>query len=111
MSLPPSASVEGSLDTADGKCVISHLLNVQEIISSVQDDTAGAIAVFIGMIRFTGSSPSVHSHSTGTTRNSFKGYSSICPSNPLQCMTTNHRQSSDTFRISSIYEIGAQNHG
>ncbi|KAF7784276.1 hypothetical protein Agabi119p4_441 [Agaricus bisporus var. burnettii] len=56
MSLPPAASVEGSLDTAEGKCVISHSLNVQEIINSVQDDSAGAIAVFIG-----------------TTRNSFKG--------------------------------------
>lgn len=54
MSLPPAASVEGSLDTAEGKCVISHSLNVQEIINSVQDDSAGAIAVFIGMIRVVG---------------------------------------------------------
>ncbi len=49
MLLPPAASVEGSLEIPKGKCVISNSLNVQDIINSVQDDSAGATAVFIGM--------------------------------------------------------------
>ncbi|KIM85141.1 hypothetical protein PILCRDRAFT_817130 [Piloderma croceum F 1598] len=53
----PSASIDISLRTQEGLCVLTHHpLNVDEIISSVSDDTAGATAVFIG-----------------TTRNSFKG--------------------------------------
>ncbi|KAF9453865.1 MoaE-domain-containing protein [Macrolepiota fuliginosa MF-IS2] len=56
MSLPPAASVEGSLEISEGRCAISFSLDVQDIINSVQDDRAGAIAVFVG-----------------TTRNSFKG--------------------------------------
>ncbi|KAJ3563445.1 hypothetical protein NP233_g8941 [Leucocoprinus birnbaumii] len=56
MSLPPAASVESILEIPEGTIAISHSLNVQEIINSVQDDSAGATAVFIG-----------------TTRNSFKG--------------------------------------
>lgn len=49
MSLPPAASVEGSLEIPEGRCVISYSLNVQDIINSVKDDGAGATAVFIGM--------------------------------------------------------------
>jgi molybdopterin synthase catalytic subunit len=54
--LSPSTSVEASLTIPEGVCVLSYSLDVQQIISSVQDDTAGANAVFIG-----------------TTRNYFKG--------------------------------------
>ncbi|KXN90075.1 Molybdopterin synthase catalytic subunit [Leucoagaricus sp. SymC.cos] len=56
MSLPPAASVEGSLEIPEGTCAMSYALDTQQIIKSVQDDRAGATAVFIG-----------------TTRNSFKG--------------------------------------
>ncbi len=53
----PPASVEAVLDTADGIAVLTYSpLDVQQIISSVGDDRAGATAVFLG-----------------TTRNSFKG--------------------------------------
>lgn len=48
MLLPPAASVEDSLEIPEGKCVISNSLNVQDVINSVQDDSAGATAVFIG---------------------------------------------------------------
>ncbi|KAF5355715.1 hypothetical protein D9756_003725 [Leucocoprinus leucothites] len=58
MSLPPAASVESSLEIPEGTIAISYSLNIQDIIKSVQDDSAGATAVFIG-----------------TTRNSFKGKS------------------------------------
>ncbi|KAI0068247.1 molybdenum cofactor synthesis 2 [Artomyces pyxidatus] len=51
------ASVEGRLDTPNGTCVLTYEpLDAQQIIASVQDDAAGAIATFIG-----------------TTRNSFQG--------------------------------------
>ncbi|TFK41212.1 molybdenum cofactor synthesis 2 [Crucibulum laeve] len=56
MDLPPSTSVEATFEIPEGICVLSYSLNVQQIIQSVQDDAAGATAVFIG-----------------TTRNSFKG--------------------------------------
>lgn len=53
----PSASVEAHLETEHGISVLTYgKLAVQEIISSVGDDRAGATAVFIG-----------------TTRDSFKG--------------------------------------
>lgn len=55
-SMIPSASVEALLKTPYGVCAISHSLDVQKIIASVQDESAGATAVFIG-----------------TTRNSFQG--------------------------------------
>jgi hypothetical protein len=52
-----AASVEARLETEHGLAVLTYdTLNTQAIISSVGDDSAGAIAVFIG-----------------TTRNSFKG--------------------------------------
>ncbi|OCH96090.1 molybdenum cofactor synthesis 2 [Obba rivulosa] len=57
MSSTPSASVDAYLEIPEGTCVLTHEpLNSQEIIQSVGDGRAGAIAVFIG-----------------TTRNSFKG--------------------------------------
>ncbi|KAH0590793.1 hypothetical protein H2248_000918 [Termitomyces sp. 'cryptogamus'] len=57
MALPPSASVEVSLATPQGSCALSYApLDVDSIIHFVRDDSAGAIALFIG-----------------TTRNSFKG--------------------------------------
>ncbi|KAF7793345.1 hypothetical protein EIP86_004457 [Pleurotus ostreatoroseus] len=53
----PSASVEARLDTEDGTVALTYAsLLVEDIISSVRDDRAGATAVFVG-----------------TTRNSFKG--------------------------------------
>ncbi|KAI0048369.1 molybdenum cofactor synthesis 2 [Auriscalpium vulgare] len=57
VDLPSSASVEGRLETSDGLCVLTYKpLDASLITTSVQDDAAGAVAVFIG-----------------TTRNSFKG--------------------------------------
>lgn len=52
-----SASFDITLETTDGVCVLTHQpLDVEQIVKSVGDDSAGATAVFIG-----------------TTRNSFKG--------------------------------------
>ncbi|KAG6851169.1 hypothetical protein H0H93_015179 [Arthromyces matolae] len=57
MSLFPSASEEATVETALGVCSLTYSpLNVDEILKFVQDDGAGAIALFIG-----------------TTRNSFQG--------------------------------------
>lgn len=57
MSSTNVASVEGRLETTDGMCVLTYEpLDAQQITASVQDDAAGAVAIFIG-----------------TTRNSFKG--------------------------------------
>jgi len=56
-SLNPPASVAIKLEIPEGTFVLTyHKLDSEAIIRSVQDDTAGAIAVFIG-----------------TTRNSFQG--------------------------------------
>ncbi|KAH7925212.1 molybdenum cofactor synthesis 2 [Leucogyrophana mollusca] len=53
----PSTSTEARSEIPEGICVLTYNpLNTEEIIRSVQDDGAGATAVFIG-----------------TTRNSFKG--------------------------------------
>ncbi|PFH54428.1 hypothetical protein AMATHDRAFT_72235 [Amanita thiersii Skay4041] len=52
----PPASTPGEIKTEYGLCALSYSLDVNQIINSVQDDVAGATAVFIG-----------------TTRNSFKG--------------------------------------
>ncbi|KAF8640978.1 hypothetical protein AX17_000624 [Amanita inopinata Kibby_2008] len=56
MNVLPAASTEGRIVNEYGPCVLSYQLDVDQVIKSVQDDRAGAIAVFIG-----------------TTRNSFKG--------------------------------------
>jgi len=57
MSLPSSASVNAAATTAEGMCSLSYEpLDVDRVIKTVQDDTAGATAIFIG-----------------TTRNSFQG--------------------------------------
>lgn len=57
MDVHNAASVDARLDTEHGSIVLTHdRLDTNEIISSVGDDAAGAVAVFIG-----------------TTRNSFKG--------------------------------------
>jgi hypothetical protein len=62
-SLEPSASVADKLEIPEGTFVLTYdKLDSGAIIQSVQDDAAGAIAVFIG-----------------TTRNSFQGASG----NPL----------------------------
>ncbi|KAH7916563.1 Molybdopterin biosynthesis MoaE [Hygrophoropsis aurantiaca] len=53
----PNTSVEARAEISEGVCVLTYNpLNTNDIIQSVQNDGAGAIAVFIG-----------------TTRNSFKG--------------------------------------
>ncbi len=45
----PKASIDIALDIPGGICSItSQPLDVQEIVQSVGDDAAGAIAVFIG---------------------------------------------------------------
>ncbi|KIM48247.1 hypothetical protein M413DRAFT_61904 [Hebeloma cylindrosporum] len=57
MALTPEVSVDAFLETPRVRCFLTHQpLDVQNIIASVQDISAGAIATFIG-----------------TTRNSFKG--------------------------------------
>ncbi|EIM92539.1 molybdenum cofactor synthesis 2 [Stereum hirsutum FP-91666 SS1] len=57
MDVHNAASVDARLDTEHGPVVLTHdRLDTNEIIVSVGDDAAGAVAVFIG-----------------TTRNSFKG--------------------------------------
>lgn len=56
-----TASIDASLEFTGGTCVLTHEpLDANRIIESVKDDSAGAIAVFIG-----------------TTRNSFKGICSL----------------------------------
>lgn len=50
MSLRPATSTESSVKIPEGTISISYTLDIQEIIRSVQDDTAGATAVFIGML-------------------------------------------------------------
>ena len=55
----PAASIAASEETSEGIAVLTYDdLKVQQIISSVSDDGAGATAVFIG-----------------TTRDSFRGRS------------------------------------
>ncbi|KAF5384898.1 hypothetical protein D9615_001482 [Tricholomella constricta] len=57
MSLSPATSIEARFTIPQGVCALSYAaLDPEHIIKSVQDDSAGAVAVFIG-----------------TTRNSFKG--------------------------------------
>lgn len=57
MDVHNAASVDARLDNDNGTVVLTHdKLETQDIIASVGDDAAGAVAVFIG-----------------TTRNSFKG--------------------------------------
>jgi len=48
MSLRPTSSIEGSVQIPEGTITISYTLDIQEIIKSVQDETAGATTVFIG---------------------------------------------------------------
>lgn len=62
-SLKSSASVVAKLEIPEGTFVLTYdKLDSEAIIQSVQDDAAGAIAVFIG-----------------TTRNSFQGASGSPP--------------------------------
>lgn len=48
MSLRPTSSIEDSVRVPEGTIAISYTLDIQEIIESVQDETAGATTVFIG---------------------------------------------------------------
>lgn len=74
--LSPAASVEATLEIPQGICVISRSLDVEKITKFVQDDGAGAIALFIGLDlcpTLPSGSELTNVHSVGTTRNSFKG--------------------------------------
>ena len=44
----PTSSIEDSVRVPEGTIAISYTLDIQEIIESVQDETAGATTVFIG---------------------------------------------------------------
>jgi len=49
MALTPEVSVDAFLDTPRVRCFLTYKpLDVQNIIASVQDPSAGAIATFIG---------------------------------------------------------------
>jgi len=50
MALTPEVSVDAFLDTPRVRCFLTYKsLDVQNIIASVQDPSAGAIATFIGL--------------------------------------------------------------
>jgi hypothetical protein len=52
MNFPP-ASVEADIETSQYVCALTYnTLDAQKIISSVQDDAAGAVAVFIGNLLY-----------------------------------------------------------
>ncbi len=67
------ASYAVSVDVDGGICALSYEeLNSAQIIKSVGDDAAGAIAVFIGTYS-AASDRKNYEHCVGTTRNSFGG--------------------------------------
>jgi molybdopterin synthase catalytic subunit len=75
MSLAPDASVDAFLQTAEGICAITHEpLKTDEIIKTVGDNGAGAIAIFIG-----------------TTRDSFKGAYVVCLWYDLHILIDKHQ--------------------
>lgn len=87
-SLNHPASVATKLEIPEGTFVLTYdNLDSEAIIRSVQDDTAGAIAVFIG-----------------TTRNSFQG--AFCsPPIPIRAFmrgVLDPRPGRDAFRIPSL---------
>ena len=89
----PSASVEARLDTEDGTVALTYAsLPVEDIISSVGDDRAGATAVFVG-----------------TTRNSFKGALASKLSEILTSLTS-RRQSSHPAGLPGLQSVGGQDH-
>ena len=96
-SLDPPASVAIKLEIPEGTFVLTYdKLDSGTIIQSVQDDTAGAIAVFIG-----------------TTRNSFQGASNN--SSIFLCafmeIALGPRSGRHAFGISSIQQNGCQDYG
>lgn len=44
-----TTSVEAELQIPEGICALSYHLDVDKVIKSVQDNAAGATAIFIGM--------------------------------------------------------------
>jgi hypothetical protein len=107
MSLPPAASVESWLEIPEGRCVISYTLNTQEIIQSVQDDRAGATAVFIGMESLQEIETSRADWREGTTRNSFKGSPKYL--RPRSVNNNLSRQNCNTARIPGVHKARAEN--
>ncbi len=72
--ITPKTSVDARLDTQRGRCIISSQpLDVQEAISYVGDDSAGAIAIFIGTQCPQYLEGTLVDSYAGTTRNWFKG--------------------------------------
>ena len=78
MASTPDASVEAHLETLQATCSLTYKdLDTQQIIASVQDDGAGATAVFIGLSIFTSMSQltnhqaqrATHSKVTSTREN------------------------------------------
>ena len=73
-STTPPSSVEARLELPQGVCVLTYSdLKTQEIIDLVRDDSAGAIATFIGMFSSYLLPLNFLMREAGTTRNSFKG--------------------------------------
>ena len=94
LSLDPSASTAAKLDIPEGTFVLTYdKLDSKAIIQSVQDDTAGATAVFIG-----------------TTRNSFQGAVNSSPT--VICTTIRvilgPRSGRGALGISSVQQNGCE---
>lgn len=89
--LNPPASVAAKLEIPEGTFVLTYdKLNSERIIRSVQEDTAGAIAVFIG-----------------TTRNSFQGEP---VASPVFCpFHADLRSDCDAIGIPSVQQNGYEN--
>lgn len=90
-SLDPPASVAAKLEIPEGKFVLTYdKLDSEAIIQSVRDDTAGAIAVFIG-----------------TTRNSFQGaLGSFSPYVLFTEIAPGFRSGCEAFRIPGVQQNG-----
>ena len=89
-SLSHPASVAVELQISGGTFVLAHNnLYSEGIIRSVQDDTAGVIAVFVG-----------------TTRNSFQGMSHSSSVYPVFRFISGPRSGRDTFGIPSVQQTG-----
>jgi len=92
-SLNPPASVAAKLQITEGTFVLTYdKLDSEAIIRSVQDDTAGAIAAFIG-----------------TTRNSFQGASpTTLPFTPRFPRILCPRSGRDAIGIPSVQQNGGK---
>jgi hypothetical protein len=118
-SLLPPASVDATSDIPEGKCALSYTpINVEEVINSVRDDGAGATAVFIGEFQFREASSSIRYltyGNSGTTRNSFKGISSLKTQQKMSLLAyfgsyCDTRKNRDPLGISSVLQACIENH-